>query len=101
MAGIGIGGTGERGDLALPSGVTGDFRPDGRPSPILGRVETLALEGDMPGTSGPPTMKVMGTGPFAAARSESIRPTRVSPRGRLPSGVLFTTSTACLVAATE
>jgi hypothetical protein len=42
----------------------------------------------------------MGTGPFAALRSASIRPTRVIPRGLLPSGVLRVASTACFVAAT-
>lgn len=87
--------------IARPSGVMGDFLPEGKPNPMLGNVDPLAFEGDMPGTSGPPTTNVIGTGPFAAPRSIFILPTSVNPRGRLPSGVLLTTSTACLVAAIE
>ena len=87
------------GERARGSGVTGDFLPDaeGNPSPMpavgFGDIVGEAV-GDIPGLPGPPIKNVIGTGPLDAPRSASIRPTRVKPRGRRPSGVALTASTA-------
>jgi hypothetical protein len=89
--------TGERGeriDGVSIAEVLGSPRPIPTPTPSICR----GKDGTVPIRPGPPTIKVIGTGPLAALRSASIRPTSVSPRGRFPSTVFA--STACCVATT-